>query len=1158
MINPNSLTKPPHPDPLKRGDRLGEIMLLERIGRGGEGQIWSGIDGRRRRVVAIKVVRILDQTDANLAKVSHDFERQVHLIASLDHPNILPLYEFGSSGPHFYFVMRYTPLGSLADLLKEGPLTLQETIHYTAQIARSLDYLHSQGIVHRDLKTSNILLGSNRQIYLTDFGLAKRLSKETMALHTGRGTGPYAPYEQHTFAQLTPQTDIYSMGIVFYEMLTGRLPWDGETNLATQQFSESAELPDVREIHTGLPPAITQALRRLTAFDWQERPGSAREAFQLLQSAAVTINHQPLIDPYSPPTSNHEDLVEADNAQTLWQTLQAQGSDPLHVSLTHLAFLNSAYSKEKIDRLVRDDSLRQFMLAGAIVHDYHINYWWLQVTEPQARLGICEKILLQNNSAIANRTLSLLTNLQRTVAVTFSENLLDYLIDLVTTGTSTAVRGRALDILTNVANERQSWQPVGFTPEGDAKLADLALSDSSAAGRVTQLIGQVHSQTALQILLHRQKEVESARFTNMLQEIQAAAGSLPPLVSSKIRLRLWLNNLKVHFLEDKIGVTLTRGLLGLYTGILLSLLMLLGLFSQVDDQMRDGLLTPYPTSNIVTIVAVDDRSLSHYGRWDQWPRSLHGELIEQLQAAGAKAIVFDFNFDSNTADDAPLLAAMQASGNIIQPISGQGDALHENPGTLNFQAGIFPEEDFLAAGTAVGHTNLLHDDDGYVRQIPTTINIGDQSYPSIAIRALEHFLGIHNTTTPKPENGFLSTVGRQIPVDTYGEMRIYYAGPPAQPGSPGNSVASTFQTVSYLDVLQEATDQSLFRDKIVLVGITATTEPDSFLTPVSRQGRPMYGVEILANTIEAIWSNKFIIRPNDLTRIAILLSLGILTGFLCARPWSGLVLAGALGTLYFLLTSLLFDTRAIMLDILLPFLTIAGSYVTVTTYRYAVETRRRREMVDLFADHLSPEITERALTAVRQGRLKLEGQEQTISVLVINLQTKQEYTLLHEPEQIITLFKEYLNLIKETLFGQKGTIVTISNQQIVAMFNSPLPQKDHEQQAVDSAIKIQNRLHSFSPSLPLNQAGSFVIGRYAIDTGRAVVGYTGASHRDSYRIIGTPLETAAHLTTLARSEQILITQATYNNLDSDTQNKTSPAFSGAGDVQIETIFEISA
>jgi len=1135
---------------LSRGDRLSEITLLERIGQGGEAQVWSGLDSRRQRVVAVKILNNLGQPGANGARVSREFERQVHLIASLDHANILPLYEFDSSGSHYFFVMRYTPLGSLADLLTNDPLSLEETLHFTAQIALALDYLHRQGIVHRDLKPGNILLGSQRQIYLADFGLAKRLSEDTVSLHTGRGTGPYAPYEQHTFAPLAPQADIYSLGVVVYQMLAGQLPWDGTTNLATQQFHESLELPDIHEIRTGLPPAITQALRQLTAFDWHQRPASAREALQLLIAASASISQKHFADLYTAPPIMHEDLVEAQNARQLWQTLQAQACEPLDIPLTHLAYLDSAYSKEDIDGLVRDEDLRQFMLTGAIGHDYRLSYWWQQVTDAQARLRICEKTLLHKDRAVANRAMNLLLTLQGSPGITFSARLLDHLLDLVVAGTSTAVRRRAFDTLESVAREKHTWQPVGFTAEGDARLASFALSNNAAARRAAQLIARVGSETAVQTLLEKQDQVEPTHFLNILQEIQSVSGTLPSIIPLHIRLRLWLKALRQQLLEDRAGLSWSRALLGFLAGTLFSLLMLVGLFSRVDAQMRDGLLAPYPVSNIVTIVAVDDESLAFYGRWDDWSRSLHADLIQQLQTAGVKVIVFDFIFSSNTADDAPLLAAMESAGNIIQPISGQGDAFHTVPGSLTYEAGLFPQADFLAA-TSVGHVNILHDNDGYVRRVPTTITIGNQPYTSLAIRALELFLGVKSQPLPEPQNGSLSAVGRQIPVGPFGEMSLYYAGPPAQSGF------TTFHTVSYLDVLNGEVDPALFRNKIVLIGIMATAEPDRYLTAVS-QGRPMYGVEILANTIEAIWSNKFIIRPNDLTRITILLLLGTVTGLLCTRPWSGLVLTGAVGLIYFLFTSWLFDTQAVMLDILLPFLTVASSYLAVTTYRYAIETRRHREMLHLFANHHSPELTQRALTAVKQGRLKLDGQEQIVTVLVIHLHYKQDYTLVYEPDQVMALFKECVDTITEILFAQDGAVITASNQQVVAIFNTPLPQTDHEKRAIATAVKIRHHLHTFSSSLSTNQSGSFVAGRYAIDTGRVIVGYTGTSPRDTYTVIGAPLETATHLITLAAPDQILITRATYDRLDTGAKNKASPALSAAGDAHLESIFEISA
>ncbi|NIP54531.1 MAG: serine/threonine protein kinase, partial [Phycisphaerae bacterium] len=348
MTNQFSITQPLNPDPLNRGDRLGDIMLLELIGQGGEGQIWSGVDGRRQRIVAVKVIDVLEQATSKLAKVSLQFERQVHLVASIDHPNVLPLYHLGTFGSRFYFVMRYTPLGSLADLLEKGPLSLDETLYFSAQIALTLEHLHKKGVVHRDLKPSNILFGPERQIYLADFGLAKRLSNETMALHTGRGTGPYAPYEQHTMAQLTPQTDIYSLGIVIYEMLVGRLPWDGTTNLATRQFQDRVELPDIHQLDDELPLAITQALREMTAFDWQQRPATASEALQLFVTAVDGIGQKQFVNLYSAPPVMEEDLLEAGTAQELWQKLREQGSNPLFIPLTYLALLDSAYSKEDV------------------------------------------------------------------------------------------------------------------------------------------------------------------------------------------------------------------------------------------------------------------------------------------------------------------------------------------------------------------------------------------------------------------------------------------------------------------------------------------------------------------------------------------------------------------------------------------------------------------------------------------------------------------------------------------------------------------------------------------------------------------------------------------------------------------------------------------
>ena len=149
----------------------------------------------RKRVVALKMM-ISPGVIGTVPTVSlSDFEQQAHLIASLEHPHILPLYTFGTTDGYTYFSMRYTCMGSLADLLKGGPLSIEETLSITAQICSALAFLHVRGIVHRDLKPDNVLLDSQRQVYLSDFGLARELGRETNILHTGRGTEAYASFE---------------------------------------------------------------------------------------------------------------------------------------------------------------------------------------------------------------------------------------------------------------------------------------------------------------------------------------------------------------------------------------------------------------------------------------------------------------------------------------------------------------------------------------------------------------------------------------------------------------------------------------------------------------------------------------------------------------------------------------------------------------------------------------------------------------------------------------------------------------------------------------------------------------------------------------------------------------------------------------------------
>ncbi|MEZ4594302.1 MAG: CHASE2 domain-containing protein [Chloroflexota bacterium] len=1099
---------------LKRGYSLGIYTLLEQIGKGGEAVVWSAYDTVRKRLVAIKLISADEEDPVSASMVPANFEREVHLVASLAHPHILPMYEFGMAESFAYFVMAYKGLGTVNDWLKRGPISLLKVARTAKQVLSALEYLHARGIVHRDIKPSNILLDSQQRVYLADFGLAKQLSQSTMALHTGRGTGPYAPYEQQAYHSITQQSDVFSLGVVLYQMITGELPWQGQYSLATMQKHEGAMLPDLTDEDVACSGAITAVLHKFTAFQWQDRPQTAEAAYQLLYEA-LPAEIQRELGPALQPIQPMEDKFLAQDVAYLVERYQQlwQPSQPFVTSLTHLAFISSFYGRSP-DPITPE--IYQFLLRGALTHDYELSYWWENGPDPNLRWQICLTALTAEDDAVVGRVLALLLrsragSLPTTLSVRAS---LEKLVDLATRSTEWRVRRDALNALCHLLPHAEVWQPVGISAEADATLARLALEQNSQGKQAVAILQRLRSETPVHTLLEAYQTRHAPEVLAILQQLQTQVGSLPDGVSGAVRRRLLGRRFKAQFLEDHEGLSLGRTVLGLAAGLLMSLLFALGYFSLPATQMQDVLLAPYPVSGIVTIVTVDDDSLAQYGRWDQWPRSLHAQLVQQLHAAGAKTIVFDFVFEAETADDAALAQAMAAAGNVVQPVLVQGDAYHDLAGELRYEGVVLPHPNLLTASAAVGHTGILHDEDGYIRRVPTLISAEGQRYNSLALAALANYLG-GGVPEGVAVNGRLPAFGRQIPVGADGEMPIYYAGPPAQPGQ------TSFNMVRYQDVLAGTVPDALLRDKIVLVGITATAEPDRYLTPVS-DGRPMYGVEILANVIESVWAEKFIWVPGTAVRVLILLALGLLVGWLCTRPMVGLLFTIGIAGLYFLLVGWLFDATGLMLDLYYPFAAIGLSYLLVTAYRYAVEARRRREMLNLFASNVSPAVAQATLAAVRQGELSLSGQEQLLTVLRIGMRGQATFATQHDPMEVLAMLTFFRQKVNEIIVGFDGVVIYSEQAETLAAFNVPLPQADHAWRAVQAAQAIRDDIQAYQASLPEGHPHGQVTFSYAVNSGRAVVGYAGANGQGSFTALGEVVDLAGEMLAAAEAGQIVL------------------------------------
>ena len=255
------------------GSTLGRYELRHRIARGGMAEVYLGYDRRVRRRVAVKVLYGSDEPFVRR------FEREAEAVGTLSHDHILPLYDFGEQRPWYYLVMPYVEGGTLRDyLLKRERLDLKEAGSFLAQIAAALQFAHDHGVVHRDVKPSNILLRPDGHAYLGDFGLAKATMGAKAVTHSGSmvGTPEYMAPEQSNGVH-DYRSDIYSLGIILYQMLTGRVPFTADSPVAVSLKHIQATPRPPGELNSAISPAIEAVILKALAKDPDERYQQAEE-----------------------------------------------------------------------------------------------------------------------------------------------------------------------------------------------------------------------------------------------------------------------------------------------------------------------------------------------------------------------------------------------------------------------------------------------------------------------------------------------------------------------------------------------------------------------------------------------------------------------------------------------------------------------------------------------------------------------------------------------------------------------------------------------------------------------------------------------------------------------------------------------------------------
>lgn len=265
------------------GQTLGGYRIIQQIGMGGMATVFKAHQPAMDRYVALKVI---PDTRASDAAFIQRFQQEARVIAKLEHAHILPVYEHGYEAGYFYLAMRLIETGTLSNRLKAGPVSLFETRRIVTQVGSALAYAHRLGVIHRDFKPSNILVDAQGNYYLTDFGIAKMM-ENTLGLTGGGvlGTPHYMAPEQGRSYQVDHRTDVYAMGVVIYELVTGQVPYEAETPFAVVLKHISEPLPLPRAVRPDLPEVVEQVILRALAKSPADRYQSMADLVTAFQQA---------------------------------------------------------------------------------------------------------------------------------------------------------------------------------------------------------------------------------------------------------------------------------------------------------------------------------------------------------------------------------------------------------------------------------------------------------------------------------------------------------------------------------------------------------------------------------------------------------------------------------------------------------------------------------------------------------------------------------------------------------------------------------------------------------------------------------------------------------------------------------------------------------
>lgn len=544
-------------------------------------------------------------------------------------------------------------------------------------------------------------------------------------------------------------------------------------------------------------------------------------------------------------------------------------------------------------------------------------------------------------------------------------------------------------------------------------------------------------------------------------------------------------------------------LLSLIIALIFSLLFYFNVLADFDYLIEDMFYqNPRPVSTDIVIVGIDDESLEHLGNWP-WKRGIHGRVLEKIDAGSPRAIGMDILFLEKAEDDENLIASLSKLSKKPVLASYASFSDYAAKGLLEARTFHKPLSSLLPY-VDLAHINTLPDDDGIVRRTLLNLKSGEEVIPSFARRLYEKAHGEEAA----------------LPVDAWSRAFIRYA-----------HRAGSFEVLPYYMVENGEIDSEYFRDKIVLIGVTAVgLADDYYFTPIDRT-YAMYGIEVHANILQQMMEGLSWEKLPEGMEMALVFLLSLLSVLLFRRFRLGLAVfsLGGMFVFYILVASYLAEQpRGYILNLIYPLSSVFTVFVVFHVLRYIQENIEKKRVTAVFTKYMEPRLVQKLLEG-GQAALRLGGEKKRISILFVDIRGFTTMSEHLEPSEVVGILNEYLNLCADAIFRYQGILDKYIGDAAMALFGALLDDEDHALKAVKTALYMQEKAKELSENLEekYGRSVSFGIG---VNTGYAIVGNIGASHRLDYTAIGDAVNTAARLESNAKAGQILISKSTYERV----------------------------